>query len=103
MFDSSKDILNYILALSVFLFTVFLCWFIYYLIRMVRDTSQIIHDIRQKVQEVGEILDTLREKLTASASTVAVAAKGVERIVDFIQRRRGKNQGEDEPKKKRKG
>ncbi|MBI3963766.1 MAG: hypothetical protein HY341_02085 [Candidatus Kerfeldbacteria bacterium] len=86
--STTQDVLNIVIAFSVLLFTAFLVWLLYYFIRMVRDASTMVHETREKIEELGSLIETLREKLTSSASTVGLAAKGVSQIVSYVQHRR---------------
>ena len=102
MFESSKDVLNIVIAFSILLFTGFLVWLLYYLIRMLRDTSEVVHEARERIEQIGTMLDSLKEKLDTSATTVAVAAKGISKVVDYVQTRRQSKQSAPERGKKKK-
>ena len=102
MFESSKDVLNIVIAFSVLLFTGFLVWLLYYLIRMLRDTSAMVHEARERVKQVGTILDSIKEKLDSSATTVAVAAKSIAKVVDYVQTRRDSKKSSPAKGKKKK-
>jgi len=63
MFETSKDILFLVIAFCVLWFTVFLCWALYYLTKLFKQTNQVVTDVRSKVSKVGTIFSFMRGKL----------------------------------------
>ena len=47
MIETSKDILYLVIAFCVLWLTVFLCWALYYMIRMLKQTNQFLEDVKQ--------------------------------------------------------
>jgi len=85
---SSQDILNLVLALSAATLTGFMCWFLFYLIGIVRDlreTTRLVHD---KVSQVGEILNAMKDRLTDSVSALSILTGVISKIASSWQQRR---------------
>lgn len=83
-----KDILFLVLALSAAVLTAFMAWFLYYLIAIVRDlreTSKLVHD---KVNQVGDILNVVKDRLTDSVSALSILTSVVSKVAGAWQERR---------------
>ncbi len=50
MFLTTLDILYFVLAIAVGLIAVFTCWFMFYLVMMVRDARKIIKEMREQIE-----------------------------------------------------
>ena len=96
MVESSKDILFLVIAFCVLLFTGFVCWFIFYLIRIVRGANEMVQTIKEKVELVGDILESIRSKINSASSYFPMIAKGVSQLAGFIKSRRERQ--ESKPK-----
>ncbi|HNX10766.1 MAG TPA: hypothetical protein PKI61_01355 [bacterium] len=70
MFDSSRDILNLVLALCITGFTVFVCWSLYYLIATLRSVYRVIKQVEATIQKVSELTKYIQEKIEAGAQMV---------------------------------
>ena len=84
MFETSSDILNLIIALSVLLFTVFLVWAIYYLIASLRKIFKIAKDVETGVQKVIDTADVVKKKVKQSSSYLYMAGEVAKRVVDIM-------------------
>lgn len=112
MFDTSKDILNIVLAVSALGLTVFICWSLWYLIATLKSVYKAIKEIMAAVEKVGElvnlieskieagsravenfggkiddIFNTVKEKVTHTGSYLMVIGEVLRRIFDFLQQR----------------
>ena len=84
----TRDTLNIVLALSSAVITVFLAWFLYYLIAIMKDlreTSRAVHD---KVNQVGVILQTVKDHLSNSVSALTMLTNVISKIAGSWQQRR---------------
>lgn len=54
MFLTTLDILYFILAIGIGLISIFVCWFLFYLVMMVRDARKMTKEIRE---EIGKFVD----------------------------------------------
>lgn len=63
MIESTKDIFYIVLSFCIFWFTVFLCWALYYLIKMLRQTNQLMSDIKEKIEQATSVVGALKSKL----------------------------------------
>ena len=88
MLESSKDLLFIVLAVCAIAFTTFACWLLYYLVAIVKDTYSMTKSLKKKVELIDEILKTIKEKINSTASYIGLIFSGLEKIVDYVQRRK---------------
>ncbi len=103
--SSTKDLLYLALILAILVFTGFFCWFFYYLIAILRDARQVTKEVSSGITKIHQILDTIKETLSASSSHLALLVGGVKEILGFYQRRRHDDDTEEDderPSKRRK-
>ena len=82
MFETTQDIFYIVLSASILLFTIFLCWSLFYLIRLLKQTNEVLRDLKEKFEHVSSVFSFLKGKL------VTEALKG---IVGFVKNKRQKN------------
>lgn len=63
MFSSSKDILYLVLAFCILWVSGFLCWLLYYAVRILKDTSKIVEEFRVRLQNLSELVKTISDKI----------------------------------------
>lgn len=87
---SSRDILFIALSVCAVTLTVFSVWFLYYLISIVRDlrrTTQLLHD---KVEQLGELLGMIKDRISDSAAALSLLTSIIGKIAGSWQDRRKK-------------
>jgi uncharacterized protein YoxC len=77
MIESSKDILYLVIAFCVLWVTVFLCWMLYYVMKILKNASQIIEEFRSRLQVLTEAIDYLRGKVETIHGLLSMASGGV--------------------------
>jgi len=92
--NDSKDLLYIVISVSVLTFTIFSCWALYYLARILQQLFRAIKETRDKLNKLDELFKALKEKIEHSASYLFLIGEGVKKLVE-IMKERGK-------KKKRK-
>jgi len=88
--ESSKDILYLVLAFSVLWFTAFVCWALYYVITILRDASNAVSDIRDRIAAIDEAVRMVREKVEASLGSFGIAAAGIKMLGGYLAGRKEK-------------
>lgn len=103
MFESSIDLMYGALTLAIIVFTAFLCWMMYYAIQILKQGNEVIRDIRQKIEEFEYALQSIKEKVMASASSISFIASEIGTVLDVVKgikgktkRRRGKKKDEED-------
>ncbi|MFH1366408.1 MAG: hypothetical protein ABIH38_00260 [Patescibacteria group bacterium] len=90
MFETSKDVLLWVLSACLAFFTFFLCWAIYLVIKMLRQGNKAIEHLREKIDETCEVVHTIKDKIINSATSLNVMASSVSRIINFFKERKEK-------------
>lgn len=103
MFETSKDILNIVIAISVATFTFFVVWTIYYLLASLRNVFKITKTARKAVQGVGDLAGSIKEKVNSSGAYLTVASDVVKNIFDLAKEFKGDSKDSScKPEKKKK-
>jgi len=122
MFNSSRDILNLVLAVCAAGLTVFICWSLYYLIATLRSVYKVIKQIESTIIKVGELtkylqdkieagaqimegindkannlFHTIKDKLSNTGSYLMIIGEVLKRIFDFMQTKQEKRYEQPEP------
>src|SRR3989339_1766405 len=87
LINDSRDLLNIIIALSVLLFTIFSCWAIYYLARILQQMFKVIKETRERLNKFDELVKMIKEKIEHSASYLPLIMEGVKKLVEIMRSR----------------
>lgn len=91
MFETSKDVLFITLSFCVVFFTAFICWTIFYLGSLLKQSNEMLKEFRDKLDELYETISEMKERVTNSVSQISNIAAGVGQIIDyFAQRKKSK-------------
>lgn len=85
MFETSGDILNLVIAISVLFFTVFLVWTIYYVLASLRKVYKIVNNLDHGVKKVLETVDTIKQKVNKSTSYLYLAGEVVKKAINLMK------------------
>ncbi len=88
MLETSLDVLYLTLAGCVFVLTIFLCWALYYFIRLGKDTVYTVEKFTSVLRKADEIMDMAKEKIHSSGTYIALAANAVKSVVDYMGEKR---------------
>lgn len=110
MFESSKDILYYVIAFCVLWFTIFICWLLFQFISIMSKMRRLVKSIQEKVEKVDEIINLVKDKIEHSATYLGVIVEGVGKLVSYFKEKKNQESArldsrqsrQDEPVKKSK-
>ena len=92
--ETSKDILNIALAISVFGLAFILGWILVYFLLIIRRLANLISSIDDRLKALDNLFHTVKDKLEHSASTFSVMALGIKELVTyFIEKKLNKKSG----------
>ncbi len=91
--ETSKDILNLSLAISVFGLAFLLGWILVYFIVIIRRMVQILAGVEQSLRKVEDFMTAAREKLDHSTSYLSMLAMGAKELVGYFMAKRAKAPG----------
>lgn len=85
MFQTSLDLMYGVISLSIIVFTFFLVWIMYYVAQILRQGYEVVQEIREKIAEFEEALDTIKDKVLSSAASISFVANEIGTVVDVVQ------------------
>jgi len=84
LIQNSKDFLYVVIALSVFIFTFFICWGMFYFAMILRQMFTIIKEMRLRIKKVDETFKAIKEKIEHSTSYLSLIGEGVSKIANLV-------------------
>lgn len=85
--NNQQDLLYLVISISVLGLAFFTCWAIYYLVMILRQSSQTIKEMRDRIHKVDTVIDTFKEKIEHSASYLMLIGEGVKKLVEIMKGR----------------
>lgn len=82
MFESSKDLLFVVLSLSIFWFTIFLCWLLYQAARTLRNINRIAELLTEKLELISDAVTFMRDKVDHLSSKMGVVSSMLSGLVE---------------------
>jgi len=77
MLETSKDILYLVVAFCILWFTVFLCWTLYYVVRILKNANEIVEEFRARLQILTDAINYVRGKVENISALMNGMAGGV--------------------------
>ncbi len=99
MFDTSKDILYIVLSFCIIWVTVFLCWMLYYVTRILRNANEIVEEFRVRLQVLLEAVNYVRNKVEMISNIMTAATEGAGGLVKNFVSKKAKEWTSDAMKK----
>ncbi|MBI4457429.1 hypothetical protein HY633_00510 [Candidatus Uhrbacteria bacterium] len=90
LLTTSEDLLFVVLAFCALWLTVFLSWFLYYLIAISRDVETLLRQGRKAVETVDHLTHAVYEKFEHSAASLTLIAQAVKELVIWVMQERNK-------------
>src|SRR3989344_1482866 len=88
MFETSQDILYVVISFCVLWATVFLCWMLYYVVRILKNANQIIEEFRVRLQTLSEAISYIRGKVEHMSGLLSMVTEGAGGLAKrFIQKK----------------
>jgi len=85
--NDSKDLLYIVISVSVLLFTIFSCWAIYYLAKILQQMFRVIKETRDRLNKFDELVKMIKEKIERSTSYLPLIGEGVKKLVELMKNR----------------
>ncbi len=100
MLETSKDLLNVVLAISVFLVAVFFSWILYQMGRALKGVNDIIKNVQEIVESAKEAVNTIKSKGAQAAGVLNLAVKAGQQIIKQVNKRKAKPKKSSDKKDK---
>ncbi len=97
--ENATQIFWLTLSVAVICLTFFFCWMMYYVINMMRRTSQMMDKIESVISKIASVTDFVKTKTEAATSYLPVLIAGIGQLKQMIDHWRQPES--DEPKTKR--
>lgn len=91
MFETSRDILNLVLAISVVGISIFICWFLYYIIVSIKKIHDTVSLFQKALESFNELVDNAKKKLKDSSTHLKLIGMLVQKIAEEIKDRSVRN------------
>lgn len=101
MITTSQDILYIVIAVSVGVVSVLLCWAIYYVARILGEAYHFIIEARKKLEMLERLMNMIREKLDQSSNYLRLIMDGAIAATQYLRAKKESETEEYQPKKKR--
>ncbi len=92
MLSTSQDILNIVLAVSIFSIAFLISWALYYLVMIFRQLFRTVQKIKTKVDRADEVIQALKNKIDSSSSYLLLIGEGIKKLVEVMK---NKNKNKD--------
>lgn len=96
--NDSQDLLYIAISVSVLMFTIFSCWAIYYLARILQQMFRVVRETRDRLTKLDELFSALKAKIEHSASYLPLIVQGVKKMVEIMKNRAEKKKGNKKTK-----
>ena len=83
--QNSGDILNIVIAVSIALLVLFICWGLFYVVMTVRNFYKISKETREGFSKVSEILSRAKEQVENGTFYLSLAKEGIEKGVNILR------------------
>lgn len=91
--ETSKDILNVSLAVSVFGLAFLIGWILVYFLLIIKRLVKILSGVEESIKKLDAFFTEVKEKLEHSASYLSVLAIGAKELVEYFVKKRAASSG----------
>jgi len=88
MLNNSLDLLYIVIAFCILWFTIFTCWWIFYVIMTIRRVYQVINSIRRKLKALEDLSKQAKDRFEKTAEYIDLAASGIGKIIGYVKEKK---------------
>ena len=88
MFDTSKDILNLVIAFSVFWLAIWLSWIFYQIGKGLKNMNRTLDSVQKVLEGIRKGVDQFRDRAGTTMASLAVLLKGGKEIYARVQEKK---------------
>ena len=85
MYINPQDMLYVVATICLIWVSGFLCWALYETARLMRQSNEVVTDVREKVEAVEEFVDDAMEKVTNLSSYAGVITRAGEHFLGKLR------------------
>ena len=90
MLETSRDLLNVVIAFCILWFTIFLCWMIYYIALIFKRIHEVMEKVTTTLDAVSGFFTSAKDKLTNFGTTISTAVEVGKKVADFVEEKKEK-------------
>lgn len=90
MLETSKDLLNIVIAFCVLWLTIFICWVIYYFAMILKRVHSVMETFTKTLEAIRNFFDHAKEKVNNFGATINTAVELGKKVVDYVQEKKDK-------------
>jgi ascorbate-specific PTS system EIIC-type component UlaA len=102
MLETSLDLLYIVIAFCILWLTIFTCWWLFYIVMIIRRVYQIIKTIKEKLKLIDQLTQNAKNKLEHASMYIDLAAQGIGKIVGYIKNKKTEQEEPVPPKTRKK-
>ena len=102
MLETSSDLLNIVIAFCVLWFTVFVCWFIYYIVIIIKRVADTTDQLAKMAGNVNDFFSEAKTKLKNATSYVPLVIEGVKNLTEYLKDKQAEVKTKSKAKKAKK-
>lgn len=99
-FISMQDLLYLVGAISLAWITVFLCWVLFEIGKLIHQANALVTDTREKIGRFERAIAAIGEKLGATSQYLGFIAEGGKQLLSFLHNREEKQERKTKKKTK---
>lgn len=85
MFNTSQDILNIAKTAAVIGLSTITFIFVYYLVRIIRELFKMVEEMRERINKVDDLIQSVKEKIEHSTSYLLLISEGIKKVVEIAK------------------
>lgn len=86
MLETSKDVLNLLLGVSILLVAVFISWTTYQVGRMLKNVNDTIKGVQKIVASIDELVNKFKEKSGDAMTYLTVLIKSGQEVMNLVKK-----------------
>ncbi len=88
MFETSKDVLNLVLSISIFLVAATLSWLLYQMAKTFYSINRVTTGLEKIINSIEESIEKFKDRTNNIASYLTVVLKTGQQILEMVQNKR---------------
>jgi predicted PurR-regulated permease PerM len=85
MLETSSDLLNIVIAFCVLWLTVFICWFLYYIVTTIKRVSETADQLAKMAGNVNDFFQEAKTRLHSATSYLPLIVEGVKHATEYFR------------------
>lgn len=84
MLESSQDLFYIVLSVAVLWFTVFLCFFLYQVARVIKNANKVMETVTEKLELINDAVSMVRHSMDGLTSKMGLVSTMIAGLVEKI-------------------